>query len=187
MKLGTQHAHIRMRVISPVPSRSAVLRCRAFAGTTISHRHVNTNASPLCKRTEGAAHGARPQKALQAVAVKDLPVCSTSRAGGAAEGICQRRGRGARLAPPAALPVALAEAIDAAASSPNRDLYCLAFTIVGSLVWVKIFDLLATRGVLDQVCAWVLTHSSLRLACPLPTAGLHTGISRSCLQCRKQK
>lgn len=50
-----------------------------------------------------------------------------------------------------AVPEALADALSTVAASPNRDFYCLALTVLGSVLWVKIFDLLATNGVLDQV------------------------------------
>jgi hypothetical protein len=42
---------------------------------------------------------------------------------------------------------------ETAAGGKARDYYCLLFTVIGSLVWVKIFDLLATRGIVDQVSA----------------------------------
>lgn len=49
------------------------------------------------------------------------------------------------------IPEALASALTEVAASPFRDYYCLALTVAGSVIWVKVFDVLATRGVLDQV------------------------------------
>lgn len=50
-----------------------------------------------------------------------------------------------------ALPEGLTSALTELAASPNRDYFCLALTVIGSLFWVKIFDVLATGGIVDQV------------------------------------
>lgn len=61
-----------------------------------------------------------------------------------------------------------------AADPTSRDLLATAFTAVGSLIWVKIFDTLADRDILDRKLSRKLVHITtgervgLPLVCPLP-------------------
>ncbi len=56
----------------------------------------------------------------------------------------------------AALPDDLAQMVTAAAASLYRDALCATLAAAGAVVWVKIFNTLASNGALDQVCMSVL-------------------------------
>ncbi|PNH07316.1 putative phytol kinase, chloroplastic, partial [Tetrabaena socialis] len=55
---------------------------------------------------------------------------------------------------------AVPELLSSLAASPFRDYYLLAVAAVGAAVWVKVFDVLAAKGVLEQKLSRKLVHTT---------------------------
>ncbi|GIL55636.1 hypothetical protein Vafri_11191 [Volvox africanus] len=79
-----------------------------------------------------------------------LPLVATSRFGG-------------RVPAPSRLvrtPAVVPDFLASLAVSPYRDYYVVVFAAVGAAVWVKIFDLLAVKGALEQKLSRKLVHTT---------------------------
>lgn len=105
------------------------------------HRHRQQHRQPRPCLTAAAAPCSR-------ATVSTCGLAPRSRRNVAGGGSSASSARGLPAA--AALPELLA----ALAESPSRDYYSLLFAAVGAIVWVKVFDLLAAKGVLEKV-GWV--------------------------------
>ncbi len=57
---------------------------------------------------------------------------------------------------PQALPDSLVATFGSLSSQPYWDVVATAFSAVGAIVWVKMFDLLASSGVLEQASTLLL-------------------------------
>lgn len=143
-------------------------------------RQLMLPARQACGPPGPAMLSARPvmRPAAASCGITSLPTAA-SRAALAQRHASARTGLGSsrrqRLPPPAALPEALSDALATAAASPYRDFYCLALTVLGSILWVKIFDRLATTGVLEQVRGAHFAQSLLGDVCRPCAAWGHMG------------